>query len=163
MAIDSTTFHVPLAPQNARSVSAAGLEMLKCFTPFCARRIGAPSALPLIGYGHVCRPGDTHLQTINELLATALLREDLRCIEIYLNAAVRVPLEQHEFDALASLVFDVGIRTYERSFLRDAINRGDRAEAASLLMHWVTPDNDNRFRRGAEATMFLRGKVVTGG
>ena len=147
---------------NARAVSAAGLDLIKLVVPFHGVRHGVPGALQWIGYGHVLRPiEDAQLHVVSERLATQLLRDDLRCIEIYLNATVRVPLEQHEFDALASLVFDVGIRTYEHSFLRDAINRGDRTEAAILLMRWQTPDNVNHQRRCAEATMFLRGSIET--
>lgn len=160
MATDDKTHRA--AALNAHAVSPAGLDLIKMAVPFCAQRSGAPGSLQTIGYGHVLRPGDVDLQLVTEEQATQLLREDLRCIEIYLNAAARVPLAQHEFDALVSLIFDVGILSYEHSFLRDAVNAGDRQEAARLLAAWATPDQANPVRRNAEATLFLRGKVVAG-
>jgi len=157
MATDAKIPQPHRSPPNARSVSVAGLEMIKRCVPFSATRRGTPGALQTIGYGHFLRPADAGLRVVDDALATQLLREDLRCIEIYLNATVRVLLEQHEFDALASLVFDVGMRTYERSFLRNAINAGDREEAGRLLMRWEMPGNTNPARRSAEAMLFLHG------
>ena len=145
---------------NSLSVSESGLDLIKRFDRFLDAPQRQPSGQSLIGYRYVMRPADQDLIRMGEKDADLLLREALRCIEIYLNSSVRVELDQHEFDALASLVFDVGMGTFDRSDLRAMLNRGDKAGAAYALQHWVGPSSaDVRPRRNAEATLFLRGHL----
>lgn len=145
---------------NSLSVSETGLELIKRFEPFLDTPQRAPSGMSVIGYRYVMRPADQDLIKMGEQDAHLLLREALRCIEIYINSSVRVALDQHEFDALASLVFDIGMGTFERSDLRAMLNAGDKAGAADALMHWVGPSSsDSLPRRNAEATLFLRGNL----
>jgi lysozyme len=154
------------AHPNALCVSPAGLELIKLYHRFCEQPRRAQSGFAEIGFGHVLRPIDDDLLWISVQHADTLLREDLRCVEIYLNATVRVVLEQREFDALASLVFDVGMLNFEHSTLRVMLNAGDKPGAADALRHWgahrvLADDLPGRARRNAEATMFLRGELVT--
>lgn len=150
----------PIRHPNSLSVSGAGLDLIKRFERFLDVPQRQPSGRSLIGYRYVMRPADQDLIKMGEANADLLLREALRCIEIYLNSSIRVPLDQHEFDALASLVFDVGMGTFERSDLRAMLNAGDKAGAADALMHWVGPSSsDSLPRRNAEATLFLRGNL----
>lgn len=160
MAIDH---QAPPQHPNALRVSALGLDLIKRFHLFSATPTRRPGKMLEIGYGHVLRPGDQDLTWVTERQATELLREDLRCVEIYLNASLRVPVRAHEFDALASLVFDVGMRVFERSELRARVNAGDRSGAFVELQHWGwqqrgEPESSCP-RRNAEATLYLRGKV----
>jgi len=162
MATDAQT--PPACPWNAhaQSVSAAGRDLIKLYCPFSPTPTQAPSGLPVIGHQHVLRPGDGHLAEITEAHADALLQEDLRCIEIYLNATLGAPLQQHQFDAIASLVFDEGMLRFEHSTLRSFLNAGHFEAAADALQHWgahrvYERDQPGRARRNAEATFFSRG------
>lgn len=166
MATDDQTPPARRRCQNSLSVSAAGRDLVKLFVAFSESPCLASSGLTEIGYRHVLRPGDDDLVRIDEAQADLLLRNDLRCVEIYLNATTRVPLEQHEFDALVSLVFDVGMFRFEHSRLRKLINSGDLEGGAQALQHWqeeFPSDELGAMRRNAEATLFRRGEVAIGG
>lgn len=154
MAIDDQHPH---PHPNSLSVSVSGREQIKKFLPFDATPQLSAAGIWVIGYQHALRPIDQDLVQVDEALADHLLAEDLRCVEIYLNATVRVPLEQHEFDALVSLVFDVGMVTFEHSALRLHLNDGDKACIPEELRRFGWQRGravDDVFRREAEADLF---------
>lgn len=145
---------------NARSVSDAGLALIQRFERFSARPYPHPCGLPAIGYAHILRPVDQALsQGVSPDQARQLLREDVRVCEIYLNASTRVPLESHEFDALVSLLWDIGILEYERSTLREMLHTVCKPLVCTALQQYGLPAitrADYRARREAEAAMFTR-------
>ena len=87
-----------------------------------------------IGYGHTrgVRRGDT----CTEDQATAWLREDLRAAEGAVRHLVDVPLNQGQFDALASFVFNCGTGAFGNSTLLRLLNAGDAAGAAEQFKRW---------------------------
>ena len=52
------------------------------------------------------------------------------------NRLVTVPLNQNEFDALVSLVFNIGGTAFRKSTLRAKLNAGDRKGAADAFLSW---------------------------
>jgi len=77
------------------------------------------------------------------------------------NEAVRVPLEQHEFDALVHFTYNVGGPNLRRSRLLRLINQGHKGEAGRSGFHgWLRPP-ELRGRRDAESAMFLHGDYGT--
>lgn len=111
-----------------------------------------------IGYGstgpHV-RAG----MTITEAEGETLLRRDLATAEKGVAVAIRVPLQQREFDALVSFAFNVGVGALSGSTLARKLNAGDRAGAAAEFPRWnrskgrVLPGLSKR--RAAERALFL--------
>jgi lysozyme len=87
-----------------------------------------------IGYG-------THLQNppkqITQQEAESLLRQQVDHIVNQLAQAVRVPLADHQWAALISWAYNVGIGAALRSRLITALNRGDTAEAARQFERWI--------------------------
>jgi len=87
-----------------------------------------------IGYGH------THTtkqgMVITEAQAEALLRKDVAWVEKAINRLVVVPLTQNQFDALASLVFNIGEGGFSTSTLLRLLNSGDYAGAANQFHRW---------------------------
>lgn len=75
-----------------------------------------------IGYGHTAgvRPG----QKITEAEATALLAEDLAPISDFLTRENYKGLAAYQYDALASLIFNIGQLNYTRSTLRRYVKAG---------------------------------------
>lgn len=69
--------------------------------------------------------------------AMALLGEDLRWTEDLIARRVRVPLAQHQFDALVSFAFNIGPSNFTDSSLLRKLNSGDYAAVPSELMKWV--------------------------
>ena len=75
------------------------------------------------------------------------------------NAAIKVPLAQHEFDALVSFDFNTG--GIHRAKLTAAINAGDK-DAARHFMGWLRPP-EIRKRRTAEMNLFKTGDYDANG
>ncbi len=97
-----------------------------------------------IGYGSTggVRPGDV----INEAQAETLLRIDLQTAEREVNRHL-LPLKQHQFDSLASLVFNIGIGAFRKSTL-----------LKRLKMDVNHPDIVNQFNRW----VYGGGKILPG-
>ena len=63
--------------------------------------------------------------------AVTLFQKHIKKYEDDVNRAVKVPLEQHEFDALVSFHFNTG--AIFKASATDALNRGDKDDAARRL------------------------------
>lgn len=118
-----------------------------------------------IGIGHTAAAGGidprgfTGTLTIQQ--AIDLLQTDIVKYENGVNAAVKVPLKQHEFDALVSFHYNTG--AIGRASFVDTLNRtGDRTEAALGMMQWAKPP-EIRGRREGERDLFLYGRYAGNG
>lgn len=112
-----------------------------------------------IGVGHTAAAGEPIPEpglriTLEE--AVALFGRDLKRYEEDVEKAVKVPLEQHEFDALVSFHYNTG--GIFRAKLTKALNAGDRAGAAKGFMGWLQPP-EIRGRRESEQRQFMTGDV----
>lgn len=148
------------------TISLAGLELIKGFEAFAPRRYICPAGKPTIAFGHVILPGETFQEPISMEIALDLLRRDCAVAEdavVYLNTTMQrgrvAALEQHEFDALVSFVFNVGVGAFGSSTLRRKLVEGDRAGAAEEFLRWNKvkgkPMPGLTRRRTAERAMFL--------
>ena len=90
--------------------------------------------------------------------ALVLFDEDLDKYEERVTKAVKVPLKQHEFDALVSFDFNTG--GIFKAKLTEAINRGDKSGAG--FMGWVKP-KEIIGRRKAEQALFRTGNYAANG
>ena len=115
-----------------------------------------------IGYGHThgVRPGDACTRE----QALAWLREDLGGAEQAVSQCVKVPLAQHQFDALVSFTFNCGPGALAQSTLLRLINAGgDPSVVGPQFARWVNGPNGPLpglvRRRAAERAMF-EGKPI---
>jgi len=93
-----------------------------------------PNDVWTIGYGHT---GSAHKgMVITEEKAEALLRQDTEWVEDTLNKNVVVPLTQNQYDALASLVYNIGAGAFSSSTLLRLLNMGDYEGAANQFPRW---------------------------
>ena len=84
---------------------------------------------------------------------------DVRGYVARVNEAIRVPLAQHQFDALVSFDFNTG--GIHRAKLTTAINAGE-PDAARHFMGWLRPP-EIRKRRTAEIALFRTGDYAANG
>lgn len=93
-----------------------------------------PNDVWTIGYGHTknVKAG----QVITEAEADKLLRDDVSWVEDVLNTSVLVPLNQNQYDALGSFVFNLGGTNFRNSTLLKKLNTGDYEGAADELLRW---------------------------
>jgi lysozyme len=91
--------------------------------------------------------------------AFRLFGPTLETYEAAVRAAVKVPVQQHEFDALVSFHYNTG--GIARAAITRHLNAGDRKAAAEAFMNWLKPP-EIRGRREAEQRMFRDGVYPTG-
>jgi len=115
--------------------SQRGLDLIKSFEGLRLTAYDDGVGVQTIGYGHTrgVKPG----MTITEEQAVQFLREDLYSAERDIDRLVTVHLCQHQFDALASLVFNIGGTAFRDSTLLRKLNAGDYAGAAAQFDRWV--------------------------
>lgn len=119
-----------------------------------------------IGYGHLVHLGrcngsepDWMRRGITRQRGLELLRADAQRFADGVCDRVRINLRQHEFDALVSFAFNVGINGFGGSTLLKKLNRGDKGSVPSELMRWTSggiPGLVNR--RRAEGVLFSQGR-----
>lgn len=116
--------------------------------------------IPTIGVGHVnmTQPPVHMGMTITEAECDAFLAADLAPVEAVINRRVTVPISQNEFDALASLGFNIGVGGLGRSLVIRRLNVGDVRGAADAFMDWAKPDS-LAGRRREEMAQFLQPNV----
>ena len=120
---------------GARKINQAGLELIKMYEGFSPVAYRCPAGRWTIGYGHTAtaQPG----QSLTEWQAHALLRADLQMAERCVAQAVRVPLNDNQFAALVSLVFNIGPGAFSRSALLKKLNEGEVAAVPGEFMRWT--------------------------
>ena len=122
-----------------RSVTVAGLDLIKRFEGFSPTIYICPAGYPTIGYGHVvlAHEQDQFAAGITQAEATELLRKDVRIAERAVLRLISVPLTDGQFDALVSFTFNLGAGALQRSTLRRKVNRGEHQSVPAELMKWV--------------------------
>ena len=116
-----------------------------------------------IGWGHTknVHPEDV----ITREQAEQFIRDDFAWVERTLNADLvtgrdKPLVTQNEFDALCSLVFNIGSGAYLDSTVRRKIKQGDKMAAARAFKMWVY--SNHKFvqglanRRADEVRLFLQ-------
>lgn len=103
-------------------------------------------------------PQDNRTWSMEEV--DALLAKDVVRFERGLDKFLPVPLKQNEYDAILSFCFNLGLGTFQRSTLRQALLRNDKITAIESLLKYnkaggkVLKGLDNR--RKDEAALFRR-------
>ncbi len=142
-------------------ISPVGIELIKQFEGLELESYLDIADVWTIGYGHTETAGPN--QKITEREAEELLRRDLVSREQAVSNLSNVPLNQNEFDALVSFVYNVGSNAFRGSTARKRLNREDRMGAADALTWWnkatvdgvLVPVRGLTRRRAAERALFL--------
>lgn len=112
--------------------------------------------IPTIGVGHTSAAGppEVHMGlTITADQSDEILMRDLKTFEDILNKALKVPVADHEFDALLSIMFNVGPKFATSTAIR-RLNAGDKAGVPAAIMMWNKP-SEIIGRRKSERDQFL--------
>lgn len=121
---------------NDYEYSSAGLALTRSFEGLRLAAYQDSAGVWTIGYGHT-GPEVRAGQHINEAEAEALLRADLGTAVKCVRQAVKVPLAQHQFDALVDFCFNAGRGNFLGSTLLHNVNRSDFVSAAAQFGLWV--------------------------
>lgn len=120
--------------------SPKGLAVIKEFEGLRLDAYLCPAGVWTIGYGHTAMAGPPPVKRGDRITASqadAMLIRDLKQYEDAVSAAVKVPLNQGQFDALVSLCFNIGIGAFRGSTVVRRINAGRMADVPAALMMWT--------------------------
>ena len=142
------------------NISDAGLDLIIQFEGLKLQAYPDPATGGdpwTIGVGHTggVQAGDT----CTEEQAREWLRNDAGTAERCINQSVQGNLAQNQFDALVSLIFNIGCGNFRKSTLLRMLNNGDDVGAAQQFLVWnkaagkVMAGLTNR--RQAERDLFL--------
>lgn len=128
--------------------------LIKSFEGFRPRAVQADDGRWVIGYGHTASAREG--ATVDEADAELLLQYDLLPITTALNDRIDGPINQHQFNALASFAISVGLKAFLASDVLRRFNAGQAKEAADALIGWPEPESPDAAprRRSAERALF---------
>ncbi|EIC82096.1 lysozyme [Serratia sp. M24T3] len=117
--------------------------------------------IPSIGVGHTGTVDGKPValgMVINQNKSTELLLQDIQWVEQTINSSVKVPLNQNQYDALCSLVFNIGAGAFISSTVLKRLNQKDYAGAADAFLMWKKAGTNPNIllpRRQRERALFL--------
>jgi lysozyme len=138
-------------------ITSEGIDLIKRFEGLRLAPYNCPAGHATIGYGHLIHKGETtakdralyHDFTQDD--ADALLRGDVAWAEDFIIRSIKVPLTQHQFDALCSFVFNIGATAAGGSSIWTALRGGQYQLAADNLLRW------NKAREGGGTLVVSEG------
>ena len=115
-----------------------------------------------IGFGTTVYPNSIKVKkgdACTEAQAKAYMAHDLKKFESAVNNAVKIPLNQNQFDALVSLAYNIGTGAFSKSTLVKKLNGNDIRGAADQFDVWVNAGGKRMQglvnRRAKEKALFL--------
>jgi lysozyme len=122
-------------------VSERAIKLIKHHEGVRNRPYRCPANLFTVGVGHLIGDGkslpDSWNRTFSQEEIDGILKSDLRRFELGVHKMLpNVPLRQHEFDAIISFCFNLGLGCFQRSTLRQALLRGDKKAAMESLVKY---------------------------
>ena len=118
-------------------LSHDGLLWLCTLEDFRAEPYCDVAGFQTIGFGHRITKEDNFSVPITREVATLLLANDVNQAETCICNWVHVPLNQNQFDALVSFVYNVGTHHFATSTLRYKLNEGDYEAVPKQMRFWV--------------------------
>ncbi len=119
--------------------SQRGIDLIKRFEGVILHSYLCPKNVLTIGVGHT-GSDVTKDMVITEKEAEQLLKKDLRKFESKLNYSLEhdnVSLNQNQFDACISFIFNLGFSAFIFSTLYKKLKAGDYAGASAEFTKWV--------------------------
>jgi lysozyme len=150
-------------------LSQQGAGFIARFEGCVLRMYNDPTGNATIGVGHLIHMGKINgreppefRQGITRNRALALLMSDADKAARSVRRLIKVPLKQHQRDALVSFTFNCGEGALASSTLRKRLNRGEYAAVPQELNKWVMSGGRRLEglvrRRKAEGALFRNGK-----
>lgn len=141
------------------SLSDNGLNLICKFEAFRSTIYKDEGGLDTIGYGHLIRNDEVFDSPITEEQGKELLKQDVQIAENAINYNVHVSLNQNQFDALCSFVYNIGLGNFVTSHLHTYIEEQNFEAAANEFPKWNKVKGQISAiltqRRGIEQALFL--------
>ena len=124
--------------------SNKGIDLIKKHEGFRSKAYRCSANVLTIGFGHTLNVKPTDVITLDE--AEYFLRQDVEFAEKEVNRH-NLDINQNQFDALVSFVFNLGVGNFARS---------------TLLRKIKSNPNDPTIRKEFERWIYAGGKVLNG-
>ena len=143
--------------------SQRGIDLIKRYEGLVTHSYLYPKGVLTIGVGHTGSDVKEGM-IITEEEAENLLKKDLKKIEDKLNFSLEhdnVNLNQNQFDACISFIFNLGFSAFIFSTLYKKLKAGDYAGASAEFPKWVyitktDPETGERFKLKLKGSEFRR-------
>jgi lysozyme len=114
--------------------SSKSYDLIKCFEGFRHKAYYCPGMKLTVGYGTTrgVKPGTT----VTHEQAVELLKRDVLVFSEVVNRLIKVPLNQNQFDALVSFVYNIGEGNFQKSTLLRLLNARKYEEASAQFVRW---------------------------
>ena len=116
------------------NISQEGISLIKKFEGCELEAYKCAAGVWTIGYGST--KGVKEEDTLTQEEADNLLLHEMQEYEGYINDLVKAPLEQNQFDALVSWVFNLGPANLKASTMLKFLNAGDYHLIPSQIKRW---------------------------
>jgi lysozyme len=140
------------------SLTQDGLDLIKSFESCSLTAYKDVKGVPTQGWGHTGEDVTADSPPITQEQADSLLAQDLTISEMAVTSAIHVPINDNQYSALTSLVFNCGTAPLQ-GHLGQYLNAGEFEQAADAFLSWNHIDgnvvNGLTNRREAERNLFL--------
>lgn len=161
--LDRALNEIGVAEDSAKTISTNGTKLIASFEGLELTAYLCPAKVWTIGLGTTVYSNGQPVKkgdTCTKEQALQYKAHDLRRFENCVNSAVKVSINQNQFDALVSLAYNIGPKAFKDSTLLKKLNASDYKGAADQFLVW----NKSRGkvlkglvnRRAAEHTLFLK-------
>jgi lysozyme len=149
----------------ARNITPFGEQVIVAFEGCRLKAYRCSAGVWTIYVGHTSAAGLPNVvpgMTGMMAEAMAVLRHDLDVFEAGVEKLLKRPASDHEFDALVSLAFNIGLGNLAKSSVLRLHNAGDKAGAAKAFRAWANARGNGRLaelpglvrRRNSEALIY---------
>lgn len=123
-----------------RQINQAGIDLIKKFEGFSSKPYLCPAGVATIGFGSTTYEDGAKV-TLNDKPITEKRAEELTAFELSekgksILKLVKVELNDNQYAALCSFVYNVGVGNFTSSTLLKLLNKGDYQGAADQLPRW---------------------------
>lgn len=144
------------------ATSEQGYQIVRNFEGYMPFPYKDIAGIDTVGYGYVLRPGDKFTYPLLPPDADKLLRKTMGTFERDINRVVLIKLQQHQFDAIASLTYNIGSGAFTGSTVLKRVNARRHAEVPDGFLMWnkariegvLKPVKALTLRRREEANLY---------
>ncbi|MCO8045003.1 lysozyme [Acinetobacter bohemicus] len=161
-AYDDVTSMLGIATDEMH-VSPSGIDLICNFEGLRLSAYDDGVGVWTIGFGTTKYPNGIRVKkgdTCTVAQARSYMQHDLKEFEQTVNNAVKVEVNQNQFDALVSLAYNIGTNAFKNSTLIKRLNEGNYKAAANQFDAWVNAGGKRMQglvnRRATEKALFLK-------
>jgi lysozyme len=152
-----------LLPDQEKAASRVGIDLITSFEDLRLNAYDDGVGVWTIGFGTTVYPNGVKVKkgdVCTKAQAVTFFQHDLRRFEAAVNQAVKVVINQNQFDALTSLTYNIGEASFKGSTLVKQLNAGNYKAAADQFLVWNKGGGKVmkglERRRAAERELFLK-------